>query len=97
MQNTNLEIMLKDKVKELGEFLIEICLDETKKRDIKDTLIDLPMYKLLMFISFLDTNKVDHQIDDFVRLFKLDNTEDNRTKIKDHIQFFISVKEILNE
>ena len=52
MSNTNIEILLKDKIKQLGNFLISICLDETKKKDIKDALIDLPSYKILLFISF---------------------------------------------
>ena len=95
-RNTNLEILLKDKIKELGEFLIEICLDNDKKNDIKDTLIDLPMYKIMMFISFLDQNKIDHQIIDFENLFKFNHTEENRLKIKEYIQFFLNVKDILN-
>ena len=97
LENTQLEIMLKDKVKELGEFLIEICEDNDKKQNIIDTLIDLPIYKILLFISFLNEDKIDHQIDDFENLFKLKHTEESRLKIKDYITFFLSVKEILNE
>ena len=95
-RNTNLEILLKDKIKELGNFLIEICTDQSKKNDIKETLIELPMFKILLFISFLDLNKIDHQITDFISLFKLNDTEENRIKIFNYIQFFISVKEILD-
>ena len=94
--NTNIELMLKNKVKELGEYLVSICEDETKKQNIKDTLIDLPTYKILLFVSFLNQDKIDHQITDFETLFKLRNSEESRLKIKDYIQFFISVKEILN-
>ena len=97
MVNTNLEIMLKEKIQELGLFLISICDDDIKKKDINDTLIDLPFYKIMMFVSFLNENKIDDQINDFIQLFKLNNTIDNRTHIKEQIQFFISVKEIINE
>ena len=96
-KNNNLDVLLKDKIKQLGEFLIEICTDDNKKKDINDSLIELPMFKILLFISFLDLNKIDHQITDFVKLFKLNDTEENRDKIKEYIQFFINVKEILND
>ena len=95
-KNNNLEIMLKDKIRELGNFLVSICEDDNKKKDINDTLIDLPMFKILLFISFLDLNKIDHQINDFISLFKLSDTQENRHKIFNYIQFFINVKDILN-
>jgi hypothetical protein len=34
--------LLKNKIKDLGEFLLSICNDDNKKQDIKDALIDLP-------------------------------------------------------
>ena len=95
--NTNVETILKDKVKDLGEYLISICGDETKKQDIKDSLIGLPTYKILLFISFLDLDKIDHQISDFVTLFKLNDTTENRNQIKNYIDYFIEIKKILNE
>ena len=94
--NTNLELLLKDKIKNFGEFLISICQDETKIKDINNSIIDLPLYKILLFISFLDLNKIDNQINDFILLFKLENNQENRNKILENIQFFISVKDILN-
>ena len=96
MSNTNIEILLKNKIKDLGEFLISICENDNKKKDIIDSLIELPSYKILLFISFLDLNKVDNQISDFIQLFQLvDNTE-NRDEIKKYINYFIEVKNIIN-
>ena len=95
--NTNVEIILKDKVKNLGEYLISICNDESKKQDIRESLIGLPTYKILLFISFLDLDKIDHQISDFVTLFKLNDTNENRIEIKKYIDYFIDIKKILNE
>ena len=95
--NTNIEILLKDKVKQLGEFLISICENETKKQDIKDALIDLPFYKILLFISFLDNTKIDNQINDFIKLFQLNDSQDNRDKIKEYIEYFFQIKTIINE
>ena len=95
--NTNIENILKDKVKELGEYLLTICNDNDKKQDIKDALIGLPFYKILLFISFLDTNKIDNQIEDFIKIFQLNNSEDNRKKIREYIDYFIEIKTIINE
>ena len=97
LENTQLELLLKDKVKELGEFLIEICEDDTKKQNIRDTLIDLPVYRIIMFISFLNEDKIDNQIDDFENLFKLNKSIESRLKIREYINYFIQIKDILNE
>lgn len=95
--NNNIESLLKEKIKELGNFLISICENDSKKNDIRDTLIDIPTYKILLFISFLDLNKIEHQIDDFIKLFYLNQNEENRDKIKEYINYFINIKNILNE
>ena len=93
---SNIEILLKNKIQELGEFLLSICENETKKQDIKNALIDLPSYKILLFISFLDLNKVNEQINDLINLFQLNDTSDNRLKIREYINYFIQVKDIIN-
>ena len=95
--NTNIEILLKNKIKDLGEFLLSFCENETKKQDIKDALIDLPFYKILLFISFLDNNKIDNQINDFITLFQLNDSQENREKIKEYIEYFFQIKSIINE
>jgi hypothetical protein len=95
--NNNIEIILKDKINELGEFLLSICENDSKKKDIRDTLIDVPTFKILMFISFINTNKINHQIDDFIILFNLKDSNENRDKIKEYIDYFIQIKNILNE
>ena len=95
--NNNIEILLRNKIQDLGNFLISICNNETKKKEINDTLISLPLYKILLFISILDKNKFNHQIDNFVKSFDLDNNENNREIIKEYLNYFINVKEILNE
>ena len=96
MSNTNIEILLKNKIKDLGEFLISICNDDNKKQNIIDSLIELPSYKILLFVSFLDLNKIDNQISDLINLFQLNDTNENRQKIKEYINYFIEVKNIIN-
>jgi hypothetical protein len=97
MNNQNIEILLKNKIKDLGEFLLSICNDIDKKKDINDALIDLPTYKILLFISFLDHNKIDDQIIDFIKLFQLNDNNENRNEIKKYIDYFLQIKAILNE
>jgi len=95
--NNNIEILLRNKIQDLGNFLISICNNETKKQEINDTLISLPLYKILLFISILDKNKFNHQIDNFVKSFSLEDSDNNREIIKEYLNYFINVKEILNE
>ena len=97
MNNQNIEILLKNKIKDLGEFLLSICENENKKKDINDALIDLPTYKILLFISFLNHNKIDDQITDFIKLFQLNDNNENRNEIKKYIDYFLQIKQILNE
>ncbi len=92
--NKNIEILLRQKIEELGHFLVSICDNENKKKEIKDSLIDLPFYKILLFITFLDKDK---QINDFINLFSLNNTEENRDKILEYLNYFLQIKSILNE
>ena len=96
MNNQNIEILLKDKIKQLGEFLISICNDNDKKQNINDSLIELPSYKILLFISFLDLNKVENQINEIIVLFQLNDSVENRLKIREYIDYFIEVKNIIN-
>ena len=58
--NNNIEILLRNKIQDLGNFLLTICNNDTKKKEIQDTLIGLPFYKILIFISFLDKDKFNH-------------------------------------
>ena len=87
----NIEILLKEKIQELGEFLISICDNDDKKIEIKEALINLPLYKILLFITFLDINKIDTQITEFVKIFCLNNTDDNREKIKEYLNYFLQI------
>ena len=58
---------------------------------MRDALIDLPFYKILLFISFLDNNKIENQINEFIKIFSLQDTQDNREKIKQFIDYFFHI------
>ena len=83
--NQNIEALLKQKIQELGHYLISICENENKVKDINDSLINLPTYKILLFISFIDHNKIESQINDFIKLFCLNDNTENRDKLKEYI------------
>jgi hypothetical protein len=96
MNSNNIDIILKSKINDLGHFLINNTENDTKKKEIQDALIDIPTYKILLFVSFIDKNKIDLQINDFIKLFQIKDTEDIRNTIKTYIDYFIEVKQILN-
>ena len=92
-----MEDLLSNKIYDFSNYIESICDNEEKKKDIKKALTDLPLYKIMLFINFLDKKQIDNQIDDFVKLFSLQNNQDNRNKIKEYIDYFIEVKDILNK
>ena len=47
-----------------------------------------------MFITFLNVDTIEDKINDFIKIFKLNDTEDNREKIKNHINYFIEIKKM---
>ena len=96
MQNNILENILVNKIKEFGNFLITICNKEDKKKLINETLNNLPLYKIMIFVMLLDKEKIDTQINDFIILYSINDTLDNRQKIKEYLNYYIEVKNILN-
>jgi hypothetical protein len=96
MSNNNIEIILKNKINELGEYLISNCNNTNKQNDIRTALTDLPTYKVLLFVSFIDHNKIDTQINEFIKLFNINDSQDIRNEIKTYLEYFLEVKNILN-
>ena len=95
MEN-HLETILNNKIKEFGDFLISICNDNTKKVLINKSIKDLSIDKILLFVMFLDTNKIDAQINDFIKQFSLTDNLENREKIDTYLKYFLNVSKILN-
>ena len=92
-----MEQLLTEKLTNLGDFLISICKDNNKKKDIDESIKNMSMCKMMLFINFLDESKIDTQINDFVKLFSLEDSQSNKDHIKDYILYFIKVKNILNK
>jgi len=89
--------ILNDKLSELADFLISICKDDKKKKEINESMRDMSLCKMMLFINFLDESKIDTQINDFIKLFSLEDSQGNKNHIKDYIIYFIKVKNILNK
>jgi hypothetical protein len=96
MSDNSLETILKNKINLFGEYLITQCNDTNKQNEIRQALTDLPTYKVLLFISFIDHNKIDTQITEFIKIFSINDTQETRNEMKKHIEYFLEVKKILN-
>jgi len=57
---TNIEILLRNKISQFADYLISICNNENKKIVINESLNNLPLYKILLFISLLVEDRFNH-------------------------------------
>jgi len=89
--------ILSEKLSDLADFLTSICKDDKKKNSINESMRDMSLSKMMLFINFLDEEKIDGQIKDFIKLYSLDDSKGNKDHIKDYILYFIKVKNILNK
>ena len=51
----------------------------------------------MLFISFLNINKVNEYCDQFIDTYKIDESEEIRETIKDYIIYFISIRNLISE
>ncbi len=91
-----MESILKEKINDLGNYLISICESETYKKLIKETLNDMPEYKIFFFLFLINKNNIDYQINDFVKLFCITDNQETRNEIKKHLEWFLNVNGLIN-
>ncbi len=91
-----MENILKEKINNLGNYLITICENENHKNLIKETLNDMPDYKIYFFLCLINKDNIDNQINDFVKLFGIRDNEETRKEIKKHLEWFLNVNNIIN-
>ena len=92
-----IEILLSEKINDFGQYLISNTNDTNKQNVIKNALIDLPSYKILLFISYLDSQKIESHINDFINLFGITSTDDTRNEIKKYLQYFFQIQNIIKK
>lgn len=92
-----MEELFKKKIENMSEYLISVCNNKDKIKDIRESLTDLPLYKIILFINFLDKNKMDDQVSDFIKLYSLNDNQETKDKIIEYLNYFLEVKDILNQ
>ena len=88
--------LLKQKVSQFGEFLISVCNNESIKIEIQNEIQHMKIEYILLFILFLDKNKIHNEIDKLIQKFHIIDTEETRNQIHQYIDYFLEVKKHLN-
>ena len=89
------ENLLKEKICDFGQYLITICNNEHKKNDIQNQLTNMKIELILLFLMFLNENRIERDINDLINKFELIDTEQNRNQIKNYINYFIQIKNLM--
>ena len=87
--------LLQTKIIEFGEYLIKLTNNEECKLMIEDKIQKMTLYEILMFITFLNYDKINEYLNQFMVQYEINDTIENRQKIIEKLEYFISVKEIL--
>ena len=86
-----------EKLNELGNYLLSINNDESKKLFINDILIKCRYQDRLVTIKLMRPEAEDNsQLDEWVSVYGLEDNEDNRNKLKEYQEYFLSVQEYIN-
>ena len=64
----NIESVIREKLNDFGEYFISICENEEKKTTIRKSINNLPTYKIYIFLTYIDNDKMEKQTDYFVIL-----------------------------
>ena len=96
-QEDSIETILRNKILELSDYLKSKCDNNKQIELITKKLENLKYYEIMIFISFLNVDKVNEYCDQFINTYKIDETEEIREKIKDYIIYFISIRDLISE
>ena len=93
----NIESILRNEILELSNYLKSKCNNNEQIELISHKLDNLKYYEIMLFISFLNINKVNEYCDQFIHTYQIVESEEIRDKIKNYIIYFISIKELISE
>ena len=96
-QEDSIETILRNKILELSDYLKSKCDNNEQIELITKKLDNLKNYEIMLFISFLNINKVNEYCNQFIDTYKIDETEQIRETIKDYILYFISIRDLISE
>jgi len=83
-----------EKLNEFGNYLLSINNDESKIIFINDILIKCRYQDGLVTIKLMRNE--DSQLDEFVSVYGLENNEQNLSKLKEYLDYFLSIQEYIN-
>ena len=95
--NNSLETILRNKINELSNYLKSFCNNQEQVNLIDKKLNNLKYYELMLFILSLKETEIETYINQFINTYQIHETEDIRKFIKDYLEYFISINEILKE
>ena len=86
-----------EKLNEFGNYLLSINNDESKKLFINDILIKCRYQDGLVSIKCIRPEAEDNsQLNEWVSVYSLEDSEENRNKLKEYQEYFLSVQEYIN-
>ena len=83
-----------NKLIEFGNYLISINNDDSKKVFINDILIKCNLHNCLITIKLMRNE--DSQLDEFIDVYGLEDNNENREKLKEYLDLFLSYQEYIN-
>ena len=97
MDNESLETILRNKINELSHYLKSFCNNDDQVNLIEHKLNNLKYYEIMLFILSLKESEIETYINQFINTYKIHETEQIRNTIKEYLQYFISVNNLLKE
>ena len=87
-----------EKLNELGNYLLTINNDESKKLFINDILIKCRYQDGLVTIKLMrqESDDDNSQLNEWLSVYGLQDNEENRLKLKEYQDYFLSVQEYIN-
>ncbi len=86
-----MEEILNSKIIDFSNYLLSICNNEKKKKLIKEKMSNLKLYEILLFVSFLQKNNINTEINLLFTTFDLENNEENKQNVLNYIEYFLKI------
>ena len=96
-QTLDLETILREKINELSHYLKSFCNNDDQIQLLEHKLNNLKYYELMLFILSLKETDIELYINQFINTYQIHETEEIRRFIKDYLEYFISINNVLKE
>ena len=72
---------------------IELMINkETLKNKLNDIFNDISHVKIMLFIYLIKKDNMLNQITEFMKLYEIDENEENINKLQKHYEYFLEIK-----